>query len=457
MLLFLCNSYKIFHTKYYLIQLCTKKDMKAKIINGSKKIQLKLERTINQNMELICTLKNKLKHSKSINYLFCVFFAITSCGNNKELSMQKKIADFDSLYVTLKENYMYFDVNKRVNKINWLANYESYKDRIKKTRNDAEFYHELNNILNDLNNGHTDLSFNNGYDSYLSLFEKYGEYYRPYINEMKKNNADKKNKKWRILIGTDEKNKVLIKKNEENKNRNIEISFLKDKSIALLKIHSFGDEFIEADVDSLKLFITHASSYKKVIIDIRGNGGGNSLYWYKNIVPFFISNYLVYKTTLAFKNTNYMRKFKPDYFLNSTKNKPELPNLPPELINSNILFNTTIDTLHPSQNTISYKGEIYLLVDNKVFSSAEAFAVFCKQTQFAKIVGETTAGDGIGTDPGIYTLPNSGLVIRFTAEMGLNNDGSANEETKTIPDIKTKSNSDSEIINLIHKLQYVSK
>lgn len=61
-----------------------------------------------------------------------------------------------------------------------------------------------------------------------------------------------------------------------------------------------------------------------------------------------------------------------------------------------------------------------------------------------KVVGERTNGDGVGTDPLLLTLPNSGIVIRFTGEMGLNPDGSANEEMKTIPDVLIKANSGEE-------------
>jgi len=32
-------------------------------------------------------------------------------------------------------------------------------------------------------------------------------------------------------------------------------------------------------------------------------------------------------------------------------------------------------------------------------------------------------------------LPNSGLIVRFPGEMGLNPDGTVNEEVKTIPDV----------------------
>jgi hypothetical protein len=55
---------------------------------------------------------------------------------------------------------------------------------------------------------------------------------------------------------------------------------------------------------------------------------------------------------------------------------------------------------------------------------------------FNTLVGETTGGDGIGDDPAICVLPNSGYIFRFTKEMGLTSDGTCNFEHKTEPDIK---------------------
>jgi len=106
------------------------------------------------------------------------------------------------------------------------------------------------------------------------------------------------------------------------------------------------------------------------------------------------------------------------------------------LNNNQYAFYSDNDSVFPSKKGVAYKGNKYLLVDKLVYSSAESFAYFCKTSKFAQVVGETTGGDGIGTDPILLTLPNSGIVIRFTGEMALNADGSSNEEMKTEPDLK---------------------
>ena len=101
----------------------------------------------------------------------------------------------------------------------------------------------------------------------------------------------------------------------------------------------------------------------------------------------------------------------------------------------------------------TFAVETHLLVDDIVFSSAETLAYFCKSTKFATVVGEKTNGDGVGTDPLLLTLPKSGIVIRFTGEMGLNPDGSANDESKTVPDLIIKASSKKE--RVIKLLNYI--
>jgi C-terminal processing protease CtpA/Prc len=115
--------------------------------------------------------------------------------------------------------------------------------------------------------------------------------------------------------------------------------------------------------------------------------------------------------------------------------KENLLNTPPELLNDFKYFKKFEMTIQP-QNSLGVKGKIYLLVDRHVYSSAEMFASFAKNTGFATLVGNTTGGDGIGQDPLFYSLPHSGYILRFPSVMGLTHDGSCNEEHKTVPDIR---------------------
>ena len=81
-------------------------------------------------------------------------------------------------------------------------------------------------------------------------------------------------------------------------------------------------------------------------------------------------------------------------------------------------------TVQPAKKHTAFSGKIWLLVDEGVYSSSEALAAFSKSTGFATLVGTQTGGDGLGMDPVFMVLPNSGLIVRYSALYGLNPDGS---------------------------------
>ena len=116
----------------------------------------------------------------------------------------------------------------------------------------------------------------------------------------------------------------------------------------------------------------------------------------------------------------------------------ELPDLP-KLETADRTLAThyvTIDhTVAPAAQRNPFHGRIWVLVGDAVYSASESFSIFCKDTGFATLVGTQTSGDGIGIDPIFLQLPNSGILVQFTALFGLNADGSSNEETGTTPDI----------------------
>ena len=73
------------------------------------------------------------------------------------LSKEDYIEDFDFVYKTLKEYYPFFELNSELNNINWLDNKEKYESYISNSTNDISFYQRMNEVLNELNNPHTQL------------------------------------------------------------------------------------------------------------------------------------------------------------------------------------------------------------------------------------------------------------------------------------------------------------
>ena len=141
---------------------------------------------------------------------------------------------------------------------------------------------------------------------------------------------------------------------------------------------------------------------KSVIMDIRGNPGGNDLAWKEQLLGLIIKNPIEYPFYLVGCNDD-------DVFLR----------YPPEtnkkvtfgFIDSSYQFRVfaeQIDTIKPSIRNIGYDGTIYLLVDADCYSSALGFASLNTKTEKVKTIGMPIGKiGGQGATPSVFILPFS--------------------------------------------------
>lgn len=220
---------------------------------------------------------------------------------------------------------------------------------------------------------------------------------------------------------------------------NVNTLYLPKEGIAYLKIGSFAGD-MAADKALIDGFYKNLAGYSDLIIDLTENSGGSELYWQNLLVaplldaPLQCENYAL--TRMSCNNTPYLE----DVFLpEELRPISELPDLPALEETDRALathFVRSILSVSPAVERAPFHGRVWLLVNDRVYSASESFAVFCQQTGFATLVGTRTGGDGIGAlDPIFLQLPNSGLLVQFTAMFGLNPDGSSNEERGTTPDL----------------------
>ena len=386
--------------------------------------------------------------------LCCLLISVNSIGQGN-LTREEKMEDFETLYSELKSSYPYFEVNKRQNKVDWLSNKQKYQGLIEQSATDKEFVEAINSILNDLHNGHTDtyptIIYDYFYDAYKGALDSYPSL-QPYVSELEKTSVEKCSYWSKLML----ENETVSKELDEQDaavvdNENIRTQYDDSLSVAMLSISSFSYDKIEMDKQQLSDFFGGIHNYENLIIDIRGNTGGDDTYWQEYIIPYLIDKTIQYPVVFGFKTSERLLNFKPKYIENANRDDFNFANLPEELEGKDFAFYSGNISISPYNESRVYQGKIYLLVDNLVYSSAESLAYFCKATQFAEIFGERTGGDGIGTDPLLLTLPNSGIVIRFTGEMALNPDGSSNEEMKTEPDFELHQSINSIDIKTIFK------
>jgi hypothetical protein len=372
-------------------------------------------------------------------------------------SMEEKLSDFEYMYKVLEENYPFFEVNNRLSGIDWLANKEKYINIIKATKTDDEYLSALDRILNDLNNGHTQIIRKDFYSLLKAALEPDEALWKPWLEQMNMQSAglrysDSGNKSDKVGSIAAANNIIT---------NNVQTKLLVESKVAYLGVGSFNTFNIEEDMKIISAFLQSIRDYDALIIDIRQNGGGSSHYWSDYLVPMLINDpikwnaYFIYRggefsePFISSKLQEDYKKLKPIQELE----KEKLLKVPPEIW-SNYKYYYKLEEVISPKNSINFKGKIYLLVDRNVYSSSEMLAAFTKSTGFATIIGEKTGGDGIGQDPLICTLPSTGFVLRFPLVMGLTFDGSCNDEHKTEPDIAVLAEKQSDI-SKDYAIQYV--
>lgn len=235
---------------------------------------------------------------------------------------------------------------------------------------------------------------------------------------------------------------------------NLAFAYYPEQSAAYVAVRSmlfsFGKEFDRDQVLLLNFFQTiEAEGYENCIIDIRRNGGGSTMYSELLLLAPNLTE-TIGKThdalikggaeTLDYYNAGKLGSmyFVPELHPIEELDLDSLPALEQEDLKGTTYYTsmyvgTSAGINYP--NTPLFTGKFWLLVSPSVYSASEYFAVLCKDTGFATLVGQTTGGDGVGVGPMLCVLPNSGIAYQFSTVNGLNLDGSSNEEMGTEPDI----------------------
>lgn len=182
--------------------------------------------------------------------------------------------------------------------------------------------------------------------------------------------------------------------------------------------------------------------FEKEIFDAADKLRGNIEYWQRFLMPKLSKNPKQVVNHMFFKDSPKTRLLLQD----NTLNMENLSNVDitgirldhgEDIKDFAFHIKDTI-TINPdeSKRDNGYQGKIFLLVDEDVFSAAEGFAYFVKNTEFATIVGTKTGGDGITLGVINSVFLNSGLVFTCTNTLGYDPTGQINEENPTTLDIE---------------------
>ncbi|MCL2376732.1 MAG: S41 family peptidase [Defluviitaleaceae bacterium] len=228
---------------------------------------------------------------------------------------------------------------------------------------------------------------------------------------------------------------------------NIEARIIEAGRIAYVNILQMNHATMNLDRDKLLDFYRHVADFDHLIIDIRQNPGGDSRFFQNLVIAPNISEPLHYHFYMFLMEGDHNMRLLAPWFENwwdGTTPYPVfapihddllvgLPYLNPDDFTALDLYWRWDAVIYPSQDEAIFGGKIWLLVSGTNFSASEQAAATAKQTGFATLVGQTTGGDGIGINPLMLALPNSGVVVRYSSIYGTDHQGRNNQEFGTDP------------------------
>jgi Periplasmic protease len=361
------------------------------------------------------------------------------------LSKEQMYQDYDYMWNIISENYPYIGVAERVTGLEFSEVKMKYRNKIASIENDKEFFNLVEECLAQFGGcGHMmalnkDKYFNHMLISYQYKQNPTHEFLYNVMNNKKSKHFYQYDYKDTAKSNQlSKESNVVTNNNALTKESDVIYKKYMNNKVAYMKIKSFNN--LESDKKEIQQFFHGMKGCNSLIIDIRGNTGGNAEYWRNYLVLPNLKEKVTYHETMLIRGEK-SKKFvslvcelQPISKLNITK----YSNL--NMNDIKMMDNFTINSYeYKKSKKPEFSGDIYLLVDNKVYSAAEGLAYFCKSTGWATIIGENTGGDGMLMNPMVCVLKNSGICFQFTAQLGLNSDGSSNEEVGTNPDIFCKS------------------
>lgn len=178
---------------------------------------------------------------------------------------------------------------------------------------------------------------------------------------------------------------------------------------------NFGKvEWLENEIASHK-----DKPLNRVVIDVRGNGGGNDMTW-RRVLSAIIDHPLHWSLRQAVKDLSVLGS---DY-----KEPNEIKVYGDRLITFLDADSETI--LQPSDRSIGYGGKIYVMFDHHIFSSTYAFLSACLSNDRLVSVGRPSGFlGGLGGTPWGDILRHSRFSYRYPITLEITNADARHPET----------------------------
>lgn len=218
----------------------------------------------------------------------------------------------------------------------------------------------------------------------------------------------------------------------------VKAQYMEEYHMVIFHIPSFEAGEIQMDentiVDELNRFSDKPIEH--IVFDITGNGGGLYSYWSQDIVKALGGEYS-WNQRLYFRSSDYTNGQLVDGIYGVEKLNDTTEEITDSLKEIGIDSVIENDVWLCSSEEKFASAKRWLLVDEGVYSAADAFAAFCKNTGWATVVGRKTRGDGSAMRV-MVELPNTGLIVEFSVMTTLNEKKEPNVLCGTYPDFLSK-------------------
>lgn len=391
----------------------------------------------------------------------CFFVLLCSCGHGDTspedftLTTDEMLEDYDSMwriieidwpYLTLAEKGGFF----REEAIDWRQRKEAYRKQLEEPILFSEGKYSYNGQVLTPNEFFVAVCKDSvaPFGSVGHLFVLDADWYFPDFSAF--DYSDKSRAFYESLPKSEEPKNIGISKEKGMSLYHIgDIPVMELSSFAM----AYSDEETKEAIKEIDDFCAQNIDSSDFIIDIRGNIGGNSAIWQEGLRRILLSKDDTFErlsgiieSSVSFYKGEGMTVVDLDDKTLSPQVKESLSEagLTHAIIgrfDNEMIYN---GNLLKKEQIPPYNGNVWLLTDGNVCSSAEMLAIFVKETGAATIVGSRTGGDGMALEgtPKINTLPNSGLMFVCSRELPMNGDGSYNPFSGTMPDIEVEKDGD---------------